>query len=691
MPPRKNTRPSRTNELLNYYSKLKTDEDKIDFIFGQYSQKNIDMIRINPDEDDLMGSLSDEVFFPKTVNDQGVKVVDTERCKKAVKYFCKMMVRYEYLAGLEYKKNLDSLPENQENREVTAAYLTKYSVPGSYRELGNAIMGSISIGAPANIPLPEIIANYMDEARLEISATLTDEEREIFNMGIDLAGKDPKIFDHQSPQKCGLTKQKIREIEDNSFNFIVGSIDRNWMSDDTMDNDQVITYYQHDAERNGRMQQRYMSTDDPEKKLDFIVNGSLGCHLKTQITSKLIHRSEGNGDPFSDNEVTVTNEGLFSEAEKKEFGKCLADYLSPKKPNGTPDFDEFEKRVDALAGKYLSLRDAQGQFIQECTDKTNKQGEYSVTKAGSTGVFKKGTEYHVSEKLCPEAIKANALMQSLEDAFGSDAMNSEYVQNYHARKNIQKPLSTNRKMMRDAFNKAVEDKANEDILGSTGFFTYKETKQNSPANFESEDLNKISNKLASSMASEEKKEMSWKEPWNDINLDQLKKLDNLYSQVKDADHWYHIDSDKFKEFKSSLESAHKKYESLQNIGRNINEREKREIQSIFDNVQNKSVKYLGDKARKARGTDMGEDRYQIALSSLDVASHGKAKEIVDFHNTFRVRSGSKSVSFNDLTERSGQNSNQRKEAIKAKREAEKNKNKGRLVNDNGPERGSKVK
>ena len=193
------------------------------------------------------------------------------------------------------------------------------------------------------------------------------------------------------------------------------------------------------------------------------------------------------------------------------------------------------------------------------------------------------------------------------------------------------------------------------------------------------------------MKREEKKEMSWKEPWNDINLDQLKKLDNLYSQVKDADHWYHIDSDEFKEFKASLEGAHKKYESLRDIGRNINEREKREIQSIFDTVQNKSVKYLGDKAQKARGTGIGEDRYQIALSSLDVASHGKAKEIVDFHNTFRVRSGSKSVSFNDLTERSTQNSNQRKEAIKARREAEKNKKKANVLDEEAPQKKGKSK
>jgi len=135
MPPRKNTRPSRTNELLNYYSKLKTDEDKIDFIFGQYSQKNIDMIRINPDEDDLMGSLSDEVFFPKTVNDQGVKVVDTEKCKKAVKYFCKMMVRYEYLAGLEYKRNLDSLPKTRKT-------------------------GKLQLHTLPNIPFPEVTASW---------------------------------------------------------------------------------------------------------------------------------------------------------------------------------------------------------------------------------------------------------------------------------------------------------------------------------------------------------------------------------------------------------------------------------------------------------------------------------------------------------------------------------------------------
>ena len=94
---------------------------------------------------------------------------------------------------------------------------------------------------------------------------------------------------------------------------------------------------------------------------------------------------------------------------------------------------------------------------------------------------------------------------------------------------------------------------------------------------------------------------------------------------------------------------------------------------LFDKVANAADSYLDGKETRARKTDLGRDRYDIAFSALHITSRGLAGGIIKHHNSFNEKRGSKKISVKELEERAGRTAKQQKEYQKAQKEAAKQK------------------
>ena len=586
------------------------------------------------------------------------------------KYYAEIRTKLEYDLGLEYKKNLEKIDPNDPEREAKACFKTKNSPAAALCDLSYGIFGDI---VNPDLPAFDGMLEYqkaLKAARTEFCLTLTDEEKETLDNGIEITRDEPRMIHHKTPEGVGILPAELELMKRESYDTVSAGFDYNWSTDEMMDNNHIFSNVQLDSEFNKRMENHYLSLENPEQKLDFIINGIVQNNVDYKFSYKMPVYDD-HDRIVEGNDTVVITKNKFSDAEKEEFERCVMDYLSPKTADGQLDMDEFERRMDALATKYSDLKIAQGKFIQDCIANKNNDN-FTIPGAEDLGTFKAGNEEYVSELVCPEALKAEGLKKCIISLIDSEKLNNEAMHEYCNRKTVYDVFGEKKNFFQ-AFDKTAKEHADTDQQKSARYNLATEEKDIELTNDQEEAIKQYGNKVAIASVREASDKNNWKEPWKDITLDDLKKIHNLYTQMVDADHWYHINSGEYKQLLGSMKVASELYTKISDRGRlSLTGREKRDIQNMFDNIRVKSTSYLSDKAEKERGTDLGKDRYEIAISALDVASHGKAKETVEFHNTHRVKKGKKTISFAELNERKAQTSDERKETIKARREAARN-------------------
>ena len=400
---------------------------------------------------------------------------------------------------------------------------------------------------------------------------------------------------------------------------------------------------QIESDQNTRLFHHFISLETNEEKIDFILGGTFekNAELWIQNSNGHLERKDAN---------------LFSPQEKNDFKLAVDSFFYPSTYDGEPDFDEFERRMDALAERIAKFHEEQCKFM-EAADVS------AITDNPNYTEFNK--EY-VTKTACPASIQRYALMDYLEGNQHSVdvALKHDYLQRKGAvgisGDGLIDTLNGVAKSMVKDYNPASEK-----LFNRTCFMTLSREAEKKIKLEATEATNTIATKY--------KDIRVWMHPEKSITIESLGKLDNLNGQLKDADHWYHRDSKEFKQFKAALNEVHEKYEQYKNLGRELTDAEKQSMIPLFDKVANAADSYLDGKETRARKTDLGRDRYDIAFSALHITSRGLAGGIIKHHNSFNEKRGSKKISVKELEERAGRTAKQQKEYQKAQKEAAKQK------------------
>ncbi|MCR5674193.1 MAG: hypothetical protein K6G16_00640 [Lachnospiraceae bacterium] len=153
-------------------------------------------------------------------------------------------------------------------------------------------------------------------------------------------------------------------------------------------------------------------------------------------------------------------------------------------------------------------------------------------------------------------------------------------------------------------------------------------------------------------AQEAAKAAAWRRPARAITEESLDKMVNLYDQMcgEDANRFLHGDSKAYKNLERAILEVKYLRDEQKRKQKTFTPEQLSDLMTMMDRVSDAAKIYLKDKS-KARGTAMGQERYEIAMAALHVANAGAAKAMLAEHN--RKRSDKKKVSLEELTGREG--------------------------------------
>ncbi len=389
----------------------------------------------------------------------------------------------------------------------------------------------------------------------------------------------------------------------------------------------------------GRMRNQYISLDNTDDKLNALIDGMVADKLSVETIDK-------------DGKITGKKPiNVYNEYEKEATSRSVDEFFSPLKADGTPDFDEFERRMDAMARKLGKLR----------IDYIYNTYEGDLKKNIDDNLRYAGL------RTDPNMIKATCVTeymnQIMDMSKASGRIHRSFANDYAKRKgfnDIQESFEWETKKA------AVGDKPINKSLYATTIIDLDAMPVSTETRIE---VNKKELEAKAKVASEINAKKTWlNPPEENASLEDLRKLSNLYDQVVAADHWYHKDGDEFKKFKASLKDAHDLYQELQGkTEEELNSIEKGKIAFSKDKVALSSNKYLADKGERGRHSDLGQDRYEIAFSALDVASHGFAKKQAYVQNIKHTRRGTKTISLEEMEARAGRTHQQQKQHEREKK------------------------
>ena len=146
------------------------------------------------------------------------------------------------------------------------------------------------------------------------------------------------------------------------------------------------------------------------------------------------------------------------------------------------------------------------------------------------------------------------------------------------------------------------------------------------------------------------KDMRNEKTWNnwEFSRESLKQLSNLYDQFNKTKKMVGSNSSKYNDLLAALKRAADFKDPDGETPGGVFEDE---LLPICEEVARKSMEYLKDKRFK-RGTESGEERYDIAFSALALTARGHAKRLAKDHNYVHEIQKVKKVDISDLMERS---------------------------------------
>ncbi len=475
------------------------------------------------------------------------------------------------------------------------------------------------------------------------------------------------MLDHKKPERCGLTENQLQEKDTQTTNEILEVLDTNWMSSKTKNLPHRFMDSQVASDARNRMENHWLSLDEMDEKLDFLMAGEFDNSTEHPV--------------FADNGAKVDDvKGftVYTNKEKEQYKSASADFFKPLKEDDSPDVEEFEHRINAIVEKVTDLRAQQVDFV--------KNGDFSNVLDQPASLDKKKD---AARMINPHAIKALALESVVRNAVDEGRIDKSLMKAYCEKKGAAPGdlsdgsiASTFKNMFGDQLKQSMIEKLpgkkeDVEIVRVYGNDRYTEEENKKCAALES--------KVKRGIAGEIRAQKVWMHPENNISMEPLKKMDNLYDQFRNADSKAHWNSGKYEALRDALKEAHDKYEELSRKGGNLSAKDKADLVDIYDRIVQKSSAYLDKKDNRERKTDLGKERYDIAFAALNASSHGEAKRTAHTHNVKHVSRSARTVSLQELTERTNRTNAEQKAHEKAVKEAAKQRRKNIKPEEKKPE------
>lgn len=171
-----NNAQDRSEEAVEYFRSLRTDEAKLDFLLSIELQGMDEDLTVQ--ERSVMSDEMESFFNPVRLSDQPdengepQEVPDPETQERRLKAFALKYAQAKFQLGLEHKEIMNSLPADQKNKEKAAGLLVQESE-------SKKIFQSLH---SMNMPLQarhDKYAMMIAEAERDFRASLTEEDKKI--------------------------------------------------------------------------------------------------------------------------------------------------------------------------------------------------------------------------------------------------------------------------------------------------------------------------------------------------------------------------------------------------------------------------------------------------------------------------------------------------------------------------------
>ena len=180
----------RSQQIREYYNRLKTDGERIDFFnqMGILSQ-NDDGLYLTDNEDNVVTELLDEFLQPTKVNSAGKTVLDKALEKQRLKELYKYHYMLDVQLGLEHRNALSSLPQDDPQREQKATDQVRNGET-AYRSM---VHHAYLLSGAERVYSGDYEA-VRNEAYAELEEDLHVESFEAMKFGAELSARDSQLL-----------------------------------------------------------------------------------------------------------------------------------------------------------------------------------------------------------------------------------------------------------------------------------------------------------------------------------------------------------------------------------------------------------------------------------------------------------------------------------------------------------------
>ncbi len=660
-------RRSKIEEYYNRNYKNKTTAEIIDFMGGNTLANQFDSKLISDDEIGEIGFSFVDYLMPvvrdkngdAVKNEDGRYTLEMDKIEQRMGEYADYALQLQIEVVKEFKRQLSLIPEeagDKDFRNKIAMYRTQQTEP-CHKYVAAVTIGVYAVqnqrGDAFNYKYQNKFLEVLSSRVSDYLETLSETEKDYFKLGNDALEVAPKLLKNTPPEKVGLNEDELKAASRKAHRNLMEKVDLNWASDETMKSKPRYMSEQLSSDKNSRYGRYYMTLDEDGKK-GFILDGMI---------------EKGNLSIYKESGDQVSVDCL-SKKEKEVFGKACNVYFSPIKENGEPDKEQFIRRVDAIRDEIARLYREHADFIEK---KPNFAG---ILQNDEDPDMRRQAAKYIS----PHYMKIEAYKKEMREIFGSKKISKDLKRYYISQKTGTEPGKDAKK---EAVDEAIRTAFEKDIGDSIQEIKHQllESGEEKPfSENEREALNKRANSETIRMLEGYRSNKPWLQTGRDVNLDNLKKMDNLYKQFKDADRLIYVNSEEYTELKNRLRDAAHMYRKVTKEGRELLPEERAEMESAFDDISDAALKYIDGKEKKERETAHGQSRYEIAFAALGVASRGAALEKIELHNIEHILRESKTLSIDELMARGDRTVKEQKTYEKSSRNKAKKKQQKATMN-----------
>ena len=325
-------------------------------------------------------------------------------------------------------------------------------------------------------------------------------------------------------------------------------------------------------------------------------------------------------------------------------------------------------------------------MVHEIAELHAKHLEFIQNKDNFKGILKNpdnpANRREVAVYISPYYKKLTAYQEEMYNIFGRNKIDADLKKHYVRKKagiELENGMSNKEVVdaIRQAFDGEVEKKRNE--LFSDRGLEMESMKKGAKAVLSVEELEALyekSNSVSIKIMEEHRSNKPWLDAGRDVSMESLKRMNNLHEQFKNEDSMFYINSDEYTDLKNSLKAAADMYKAVNDVNRSKHEmssEEKIKMEAAFDAISDAALKYIKGKEEKARKSDHGQNRYEIAFAALGISSEGAFNEKIELHNIKHILRDSKTLSLEELMERGDRTVKQQKDYEKIHKPREKQK------------------